>query len=133
LMISITLAITHSRTHRAQITTTAPGRVVPRTASPRIRAGNQMPQRSPAVSRHGAAAFVRRAGDHQEQLPKLATFPVSSPPTAEERILARLAARRGSYEVATSSENVTPLNELSVPELNIKPLEGTPPDNVPQD
>jgi len=67
-----------------------------------------------------------------ELAPKLATFPSLHPPTPEERMLARLAARRGSYEVANINGD-QPLKDLSIPELKIDPMEGTPPDNAPQE
>src|SRR5690348_15701107 len=42
----------------------------------------------------------RKVSAGMEFAPKLATFPAPHPQTAQERMLARLAARRGSYEVA---------------------------------
>ena len=67
-----------------------------------------------------------------EALPKLATFPAPRPETAEEHMLARLAARRGSYDLANASSDMVPLKDLSVSELKIQPMEGTPPDNTSQ-
>jgi len=67
-----------------------------------------------------------------EALPKLATFPAPRPETAEERMLARLAARSGSYDLANASSDMVPLKDLSVAELKIQPMEGTPPDNTSQ-
>ena len=67
-----------------------------------------------------------------EALPKLATFPAPRPETREEHMLARLAARQGSYDLANASPDIVPLKDLSVPELKIEPMEGTPPDNTPQ-
>lgn len=77
---------------------------------------------------------VPRARVHAEleSLPKLATFPGPRPETAEERMLARLGSRRDSYEIANMS-NGLPLRGLSIPEIRIEPLEGTPPDNAPQE
>lgn len=72
------------------------------------------------------------AGTGAELAPKLATFPCWHPQTAQERTLARLAARRGSYEVANINAG-QPAKDLSIPELNIEPMEGTPPDNAPQE
>jgi len=70
---------------------------------------------------------------HPPQLPKLAAFPAPQPQTAEERMLARLAARRGSFDLAQVANASTPLKELSIPKLEIDPMEGTPPDNTPQE
>ena len=67
-----------------------------------------------------------------EPLPKLATFPAPRPETAEERMLGRLAARRGSYDLANASSDMVPLKDLSVAELKIQPMEGTPLDNTSQ-
>lgn len=70
---------------------------------------------------------------HQQGLPRLATFPSPSPQTDQERVLARLAARRGAYDVAAASDDMVPLKDLSVPKLNIQPMEGSPPDDTPQE
>ena len=70
--------------------------------------------------------------DASDSLPKLATFPAPRAATTEERLLARLATRQGSYEIANISNDVR-LKDLSIPELRIEPMEGTPPDNTPQE
>lgn len=67
-----------------------------------------------------------------DSLPKLATFPAPRAATTEERLLAQLATRQGSYEIANISNDVR-LRDLSIPELRIEPMEGTPPDNAPQE
>ena len=68
-----------------------------------------------------------------EPLPKLATFPAPRPETAEERMLARLAARRGSLDVASVSTDQLPLKDLSVPEFKIHPMEEPPSEDTPQE
>jgi|SRR5581483_9438369 len=65
---------------------------------------------------------------HSELLPKLAAFPVPRPETEQERLLLGLAARPDLLQTAHLSSNL-PLRELSIPPLNIPPMEGTPPDN----
>src|SRR5205807_214729 len=82
------------------------------------------------VRRSRLHSNARREG---EPLPKLAAFPAPRPETAEERMLLRLAARRGSYDLASSSTDAAPLKDLSVPEIKIDPMEGTPPDNTPRE
>jgi hypothetical protein len=47
-------------------------------------------------------------------------------------MLLRLAARRGSYDLAEASTE-SALSDLSVPEIKIDPMEGTPPDNTPRE
>lgn len=135
LLFTVMLTIMHFRMEpRTTVATpTAPGG--PRTAERlTIQAGNAVSKPVHAIRKHGTSTvLVERASYQQQQLPKLATFPAPRPLTAEERILARLAARRGSYEMANTSEDMVPFKDLSVPELSIKPLEGTPPDNTPQD
>jgi hypothetical protein len=68
-----------------------------------------------------------------EALPKLATFPAPRPETAEERLLARVAARRGSFDVADVSTDQLLLKDLSVPEFKIHPMEEPPPEDTPQE
>jgi hypothetical protein len=82
---------------------------------------------------------VRRSGlqsnsahGEDKQLPRLATFPAPRAETAEEHMLLRLAARRGSYDLAEASTD-SALSDLSVPEIKIDPMEGTPPDNTPRE
>lgn len=65
-----------------------------------------------------------------ESLPKLAAFPTPRPETEQERLLLRLAAQPGLLHTAHLNSDL-PLRELSIPALNIPPLEGTPPDNSP--
>jgi hypothetical protein len=81
--------------------------------------------------RFGLQANSIRAGS--EQLPRLATFPAPRPESAEEHMLLRLAARRDSFDVANVSTDSMPLKDLSVPEIRIDPMEGTPPDNTPRE
>jgi hypothetical protein len=91
-----------------------------------------MAHRTPGedVRHSGLQGNSVRGGD--KQLPKLATFPAPRPETAEEHMLLRLAARRGSYDLAEASTD-SALSDLSVPEINIDPMEGTPPDNTPRE
>jgi hypothetical protein len=60
----------------------------------------------------------------------LATFPAPQPETSEERLLARLAAQRGSFVVASLSTDLVPLKVLPVPEFTIRPLEEAPEDDA---
>ena len=125
---------------------------VPEPAKPAQAVGEAPSRRSPAVmtvnkQRHSQSSTRAEAAccvstktvmaasgnSRREQLPKLATFPAPQPQTAEERILARLAARRGSFDVARVSNASSPLEELSIPKLEIDPMEGTPPDKTPQE
>jgi len=79
------------------------------------------------------AAAQRPNLPEPERLPKLATFPAPRPETTQERLLARLAAQPNVVKVAIVSDDGMPLKELSIPELKIDPIEGTPPDNVRRD
>ncbi|HKT26427.1 MAG TPA: hypothetical protein VJR04_17590 [Terriglobales bacterium] len=65
-----------------------------------------------------------------ESLPKLAAFPTPRPETEQERLLLRVAEQPGLLQTAHLNSDLT-LRELSIPALNIPPLEGTPPDNSP--
>ena len=60
------------------------------------------------------------------QLPKLAAFPAQRPETTEERMLARLAAQGGHFDVAE-------LQDVSVPQFRVQPMEETPSDDTPQE
>ena len=68
-----------------------------------------------------------------ERLPKLGTFPAPRPETTQELLLARLAAQPDAVQVASISNDAVPLKELSIPELKIDPMEGTPPDDAGRD
>jgi len=68
-----------------------------------------------------------------ERLPRLATFPAPRPETTQERLLAQLAAQLSVVQVASVSDDAVPLKHLSIPELKIDPMEGTPPDQVRKD
>jgi hypothetical protein len=99
-------------------------------------ASQQEPGRVHNHLRVGRSTPVRNASAvsiQKEALPKLATFPTPRPETAEERMLARLAARRGSYELALLSTDLVPLKLLPVPEFTIQPLEQAPVDETPQE
>lgn len=72
---------------------------------------------------------ARKDNGNQDQFPRLATFPAPQPETAEERMMARLAARRDSFDLAQIMDKpAPPIEELLVPKLKVEPLEGTPPD-----
>ena len=72
---------------------------------------------------------ARKDNGNQDQFPRLATFPAPQSETAEERMMARLAERRDSFDLAQiMNKPAPPLEELSVPKLKVEPLEGTPPD-----
>ena len=78
------------------------------------------------VSAGRVVAVRASAGVKRQRLPMLATFPVATPPTRQERMLARLAAQHGLKSVAE-------LQIVSVPEFKIQPMEETPTDDTPQD
>lgn len=140
--VSVALIIAYSSRRSGQITAVAPPSIQS-THNPEVPPTFQTPnttleaQRSTKTTAHRTAKMgareATRTADRERDLPKLATFPAPSPETAQERLLARLAARRGSYDVAVTSEDTVPLKDLLVPELNIEPLEGTPQDDVPQE
>jgi hypothetical protein len=77
------------------------------------------------------AAKAHRDAEQAETLPKLAQFPSPRPQTTQEQMLMRLAARRDSYDTAVLASH-SEWSELSVPEINVDPMAGTPPDSIPQ-
>ena len=81
---------------------------------------------------HGAA-IQPRIPAQAEPLPKLATFPAPRPETTQERLLARLAGQLNTIEIASISSDSVPLKELSIPELKVNPMNGTPPDDIQQE
>jgi len=107
--------------HSVQVKATAPQQEPGRVHN-HLRVGRSMPVRNES------AVSIQK-----EALPKLATFPTPRPETAEERMLARLAARRGSYELARLSTDLVPLKVLPVPEFTIQPLEEASVDETPQE
>lgn len=72
---------------------------------------------------------AHRGNGNEEQLPKLATFPAPRPETEQERMLIRLAARIHGLDGTEDSMDVAQLQNLSVPEFNIHPMEVEPPVN----
>lgn len=83
--------------------------------------------------RHGRIWVSRNAVSREqtrERLPKLAAFPTPRPETEQERLLLRLAAQPGLLQTAHLNSD-SPLKELSIPAINIPPMEGTPRDNSP--
>lgn len=138
--VSVALIVTYSSRRSGLITAAAPPntRTAPISDVPRVQAAGTAPEMSDSSKTNvrriarSRAPEIPRAVDHEQALPRLATFPAPSPETAQERLLARIAARRSSFEVAITSLDLVPLRDLSVPELTIEPMEGTPPDNIPQ-
>ncbi len=94
-----------------------------------LRAPRQQRIRAKAI--HCCALLANRSVGHSESLPKLAVFPTPRPETEQERLLARLAAQPDLLETAHLNSD-SPPRELSIPALNIPPMEGTPADNPPQ-
>ena len=88
-----------------------------------------MPRRPERVNRRRVIVAARRSNAirPKETAPKLATFPAPTPETDQERMLARLAARRGAFELASESPDAG-IKDLQVKELAVEPMEGTPPD-----
>jgi hypothetical protein len=76
---------------------------------------------------HVLAVSRRSATRQKEVTAKLATFPAPTPETDQERMLARLAAQRGSFELAREAPDPA-IKDLQLKELAVEPLEGTPPD-----
>lgn len=72
---------------------------------------------------------AHRDNGNQEQLPKLATFPAPRPETEQERMLVRLAAKIHGLYGTEDSMDVAQLQNLSVSEFNIHPMEEEPPVN----
>jgi len=89
-------------------------------------------QRRPRTRHASSCCLVaKKRTDAQEVLPRLARFPSARPQTAQERMLMRLAARHDSYETA-ALETHPEFSEVSVPELKVDRMAGTPPDKNPQ-
>lgn len=88
-----------------------------------------VPREPERVNRRRAIVAARRSDAIRlkEAAPKLATFPAPTPETDQERMLARLAVRRGTFELASESPDPA-IQELQVKELVVEPMEGTPPD-----
>ncbi len=88
-----------------------------------------VPRRPERVNRRRLIVAARRsnARGQKEVMPKLVTFPAPAPETDQERMLARLAARREAFELASESPDAG-IKDLQVKELAVEPMEGTPPD-----
>jgi hypothetical protein len=160
-VIAVALVIMHSRPHQRTVADLQrPTASQPSSQSPVVQAGSERAdneldahRRSRRATRDAACCIsttviARREPDEDarrfglqansiragsEQLPRLATFPAPRPESAEEHMLLRLAARRDSFDVANVSTDSMPLKDLSVPEIRIDPMEGTPPDNTPRE
>ena len=144
-VIVLTLALSYPRRHD-QVANEQPPTVSP---EHKMRRNELTPeQRQSATQAH--AASVRDAAccvskrmvakntppavrSEPEPLPKLASFPAPRPETRQERLLAQLAGQPEIVEVASASTDSSPLKELSIPELKVDPMEGTPPDLVQPD
>jgi hypothetical protein len=148
IVIAIALIVLHTETpkqHFAGQTPQPEKPAKPWEDTPSLRASgsassNREPQKHRRRDSGDAACCVSTktvAGiDHhstRESLPTLATFPALQPETAEERMMARLAARRNSFDLAAITRDPAPLDDLSVPKLKVEPMEGTPPDDTPRD
>jgi len=118
--------------HNLQANATPPQQPTLSRAHNRLRIAPSTPdqgvRRSVSVWRSARTAAVGKT--QQESLPRLATFPAPQPETSEERLLARLAAQRGSFVVASLSTDLVPLKVLPVPEFTIRPLEEAPEDDA---
>ena len=134
----ITLALFRAERHAQQIAN-RPSAVTPavKTQVPPVVATiksaiAQHPQTSHRKNvRHGAPRFTEVAaagtrGGNRAPLPKLVTFPAPRPETAQERMLAKLAAQGGPVEVAQ-------VQERPVSEFVIQPMEEPPSDHTPQE
>jgi hypothetical protein len=111
---------------KPQLTNEAP---VQRLGSPSMSAAVRRAPRTRQVA--SCCLVAKERADAQGVLPKLARFPSARPQTAQERMLMRLAARRDSYETA-ALEAHPEFGEVSVPELKVDRMAGTPPDDHPQ-
>ena len=72
---------------------------------------------------------AHRGNGNQEQFPRLATFPAPRPETEQERMLVRLAAKIHGLYGTGDSMDVAQLQNLSVSEFDIHPMEVEPPVN----
>jgi hypothetical protein len=76
---------------------------------------------------------IPRAADHEEALPRLATFPSPSPETEQERLLARLANQPASLDLSNGSSDHASLKVLPVQEFKIQAMEDSSADDAPQE
>lgn len=137
LVIASALLVFHGRRSETSISNGLPS-TTPLTSHSTAQAAASRSQRSSAIRRPSKirrapqlSVLANRRSEQREALPKLAQFPSPRTQTAQERMLMRLAAQRDSYETAALA--VQPgLSELSVPELKVDRMAGTPPDNAPQ-
>lgn len=151
LIVAVTLAIIYPRKQQQVVNGHRPAMSSPELGSQVNKlTPHQEPSTAPSASGHrrdraccvssralakntpGSKATLRAAQTKPEPLPKLATFPAPRPETTQERLLAQLAAQPSIVEAASVSSGSMPLKELSIPELKIDPMEGTPPDESPQ-
>jgi len=104
------------------------------TPNQRSNTERQVPSGRDAAERNPQGPAIQpRIPAQAEPLPKLATFPAARPETTQERLLARLAGQLNAVEMAGISNDSMPLKELSIPELKLDPMEGTPPDDSQQE
>jgi len=116
----------HSTT-AADIQRTPPVLAANRTEGPMHRSHATSKDAACCISTQKVVATSAQVKD--ERPPMLPTFPAPRPQTDDERLLARLAARRGSFDLAAVARGSALPEELWVPSLEVEPMEGTPPDN----
>lgn len=144
-VIALTLSLLYPRRHN-QVANEQPQRISPerktnlneptaeqrqRTTQSAVASGRD---RACCLSKRMLAKSTQRAVHSEpERLPKLASFPAPHPETRQERLLAMLASQSDITDIASSLSEAAPLKELSIPELRVDPMQGTPRDDVPED
>jgi hypothetical protein len=141
-VIVLTLVLIYPR-RQGQVTNEQPPAVAPKHKAGESNPGQRQTARETRVAkdRDAACCVSKRIvakntppaiHTEPEPLPKLASFPAPRPETKQERLLAELAGQPETLEVASTSTDSAPLKELSIPELKVDPMEGTPPDDGQQ-
>ena len=132
-VIAIALIVLHTEAPKQNVAVQ-----VPKTEKPLEPSQNEPPLQASlkrAANNHQFQKHRRRDSRDQahsgneEQLPKLATFPAPRPETEQERMLSRLAAKINGLDGSEDSTDVAQLQNLSVVEFNIHPMEVEPPVN----
>lgn len=140
IVIAVLLIVAHRAESKRELAVKSPAFA---TTSPKVQESLPRPDTSASAksaknqSEHRNAACCipanKRGSRHSvQEPPMLATFPAPRPETTEERLMARLAARRGSFDIASITNDSRSMKELTIPKLNIEPLEGTPADDAPR-
>lgn len=143
IVVAIALIVMHRAESKGELAAKSPesatsSQKVQQSSSPPATIASVKSAENQSVVRHGDAGFCvpakKRGIRHsaQQHLPMLTTFPAPRPETAEERLIARLAARHGSFDIASITNDFRSTKELTIPKLNIEPLEGTPADDAPR-